>query len=89
MPDFVVHPHGQRWAVLEAGAESPIKEFGTREAAEMAARDLAGGGRVDVREDDPSGLREDPRSGEPVGGGEPSIKAVDAAERTRSLQTGL
>jgi hypothetical protein len=29
MPDITIHPHGKRWALLEAGAESPIKEFGT------------------------------------------------------------
>jgi hypothetical protein len=58
MPDFTVHPHGERWAVLEAGAESPIKEFGTREAAELAARDLARqrGTEVVVRDEDPTGL---------------------------------
>jgi len=89
MPDITVHPHGERWAVLEAGAESPIKEFGTREAAELAARDLAEGGTVDVREDDPSGLREDPSAGEPVARSEPEIAAVDAKERARSTQTGL
>jgi hypothetical protein len=97
MTDFVVHPHGERWAIREAGAESPIKEFGTREAAELAARDLAGDGRVEVREDDPSGLREDPRSGEAPPDDEPSTAPVDepatgrvdATERTRSLQTGL
>jgi Uncharacterized protein conserved in bacteria (DUF2188) len=89
MPDITVHPHGDRWAVLEAGAESPIKEFGTREAAELAARDLAGGGRVEVREDDPSGLAQDPRDGEPAARQEPDIAAVDAPERARSVQTGL
>jgi hypothetical protein len=89
MADFTVHPHGERWAVLEAGAESPIKEFATREAAELAARDLAAGGRVEVREDDPSGLREDPQAGEPAVRDEPDIAAVEAAERARSTQTGL
>jgi hypothetical protein len=90
MPDITVHPHGTRWAVLEVGAESPIKEFGTREAAELAARDMADGGTVEVREDDPSGLREDPSAGQPVPPkGEPEIAAVDAKERARSTQTGL
>jgi len=89
MPDLIVHPHGERWAVLEAGAESPIKEFGTREAAELAARDLTDGGRVEVREEDPSGLREDPEAGQPIGRNEPDIAAVAAAERLRSTQTGL
>jgi len=89
MPDLIVHPHGERWAVLEAGAESPIKEFGTREAAELAAGDLAKGGRVEVREDDPSHLREDPDAGRPIGRSEPDIAAVQATERARSTQTGL
>jgi hypothetical protein len=89
MADITVHPHGERWAVLEAGANSPIKEFGTREAAELAARDLAAGGTVEVLEEDPSGLAQDPNAGEPVRRSKPDINAVDAAESTRSLQTGL
>lgn len=89
MPDITVHPHGDRWAVLEAGAESPTKEFGTREAAELAARDLAGGGRVEVLDEDPSGLAQDPDAGEPAVRQEPDIAAVDAKERARSVQTGL
>jgi len=89
MPDITVHPHGERWAVLEAGANSPIKELGTREAAELAARELADGGTVEVLDEDPSGLRQDPKAGEPVERGGPDINAVDAAESTRSLQTGL
>jgi len=89
MPAYTVHPHGERWAVREAGAESPIKEFGTREAAELAARDLAEGGDVTVSERDPSGLREDPEAGEPAVPPEPQLGGVDATERLRSLQTGL
>jgi Uncharacterized protein conserved in bacteria (DUF2188) len=88
MPDFTVHPHGERWAVLEAGANSPIKEFGTREAAELSARELAAGGTVEVLEEDPSALAEDPSAGEPVERPKPDIDTVDA-ERIRSLQTGL
>jgi hypothetical protein len=42
-----------------------------------------------VLEEDPSGLSEDPDAGEPVERGGPDINAVDAAESTRSLQTGL
>jgi hypothetical protein len=89
MPDITVHPHGERWAVLEAGAESPTKEFGTREAAEMAARDLAQGGNVTVREEDPSGLHQDPEAGEPVEGDEFRAPGHDPAERARANQTGL
>lgn len=89
MPDITVHPHGERWAVREAGRESPLKEFGTREAAELAARDLAQGGTVEVLDRDPSGLSQEPGAGEPAARQEPEVAAVDAQERARSLQTGL
>jgi hypothetical protein len=89
MPDFTVHPHGTRWAVLEDGSESPIKEFGTRDAAELAARDLAQGGEVTVTDEDPSGLRQDPQAGEPTVPPEPHIGGVEGTERVRSPQTGL
>jgi Uncharacterized protein conserved in bacteria (DUF2188) len=87
MPDITVHRHGDRWAVLEAGAESPVKEFQTREAAELAARQMAGGGAVDVVEDDPTDLGR-------VQGHEPEVEdpqvtAGDPAERSRQPQTGL
>jgi hypothetical protein len=89
MADITVQRHGDRWAVLEAGAESPTKEFDTREAAESAARAL--GGTVEVREDDPTGLDrvQDPDAGEPVAEPPGSVNAVPAAERVRSVQTGL
>ena len=38
MPDITVHRHGDRWSVRERDAESPAKEFPSREAAEVAAR---------------------------------------------------
>ena len=56
MPDVTVHPHGGRWAVVEAGTESPTQEHATREAAESAARQLAGGGEVRVLDEDPTTL---------------------------------
>jgi hypothetical protein len=87
MADITVQRHGDRWAVLEAGAESPTKEFDTREAAEAEARHL--GGTVEVREDDPSGLGHDGPDREPVPQDPGSINAVPAAERVRSVQTGL
>ena len=100
MTDITVHRHGDRWAVREAGAESPIKEFPTREAAELAARQIADGGAVEVLEEDPTGLAavQDPGAGEPAhgtpaeaepGAGEPKVTAGDPAERSRQLQTGL
>jgi hypothetical protein len=91
MPDVTVHPHGGRWAVAEAGAESPLREYETRAAAESAARELAGGGAVEVLEEDPSTL-----SG-PAGPGvaedeDPPREQVDGMrerERLRTEQGGL
>ncbi len=88
MPDITVHRHGDRWSVLEAGAESPVKEFPTREAAELAAREMAGGGTVEVVDEDPTGLQHDPDAGKPVETGADPAK-VSARERVRSTQTGL
>jgi hypothetical protein len=90
MPDITVHPHGDRWAVVEAGAESPVKEFPTREAAELAAQQMAQGGAVNVREEDPTGLADmqDHGAGEPAVD-DPKISAGDPAERSRQPQTGL
>jgi Uncharacterized protein conserved in bacteria (DUF2188) len=91
MPDITVHRHGDRWAIREGGAESPVKEFPTREAAEVAAREMAAGGAVRVEEDDPTGLDavQDPESGEPVETGPDTITATEATERSRSPQSGL
>ena len=63
MPDISIHRHGDRWALLPEDAESPTEEFDTREAAELAARDLAQGGRIEVRED---GLTHSVRIGDAV-----------------------
>ena len=84
---MTVHRHGDRWAVKEAGADSPVKEFPTREAAELAARQLAEGGAANVVEADPNGLGD-------VEGREPQIEdpkitAGDPLERSREPQTGL
>jgi hypothetical protein len=87
MPDITIHRHGDRWAVKETGAESPVKEFPTREAAELAARQMAGGGAVNVVDDDPSGLGDVPRDEPQVE--DPKITAGDPAERSRQPQTGL
>ena len=85
MPDITVQRHGDRWAVVEDG--SPRSEYETREAAESAARLLAGGGTIEVREDDPSGLDEAPAEPETtIPGG---ATGVDAQERARSTQSGL
>jgi hypothetical protein len=91
MADITVHRHGDRWAVKERGAESPVKEFPTREAAELVARQMAGGGEVEVVEQDPTGLDAvlDHDAGEPEPAGEEKISAGDPAERSRQPQTGL
>jgi hypothetical protein len=90
MAEITVHRHGDRWAVRESGAESPVKEFPTREAAELAARQMADGGAVDVVEDDPTNLADvqDHDAGEPELE-DPKISAGDPAERSRQQQTGL
>lgn len=90
MPDITVHRHGDRWAVTEAGAESPVKEFPSREAAELAAQQMAAGGSVQVVDDDPTGLADVQDHG--AGQAEPpdsKISAGDPAERTREQQGGL
>ena len=87
MPDITVLRHGDRWAVLEAGAESPTKEFETREAAELAARGMAEGGAINVREDDPTGLDQAPA--EPAHAEAEGPRGVSAQERARSPQSGL
>ena len=92
MPDVTVIRHGDRWAVAEQGAESAHQEFPTREAAEMAARQLAGGGRVEVRDDDPSGLEESVGGvgSERVGEEEPtSVQPSEQPEDSRVQQPGL
>jgi hypothetical protein len=90
MPDITVHRHGDRWAVEEPDAESPAKEFPSREAAELAARQLAAGGSVEVVEDDPTGLAEtqDHDAGE-AEAPDPKISAGDPAERSREQQAGM
>jgi hypothetical protein len=89
MPDITIHRHGERWALHEAGAESPTKEFATREAAEQAARDLAAGGNVEVRDEDPTtlGQTEGPAGAEEPGAGE--VGAISPPERARTPQAGL
>jgi hypothetical protein len=90
MPDFTVHRHGDRWAVKEQGAESPVKEFPSRDAAEVAARQMAEGGAVEVVENDPTGLADvqDPDAGAPETP-DSKVGAGDPAERSREQQAGL
>ncbi len=87
MPDVTVHRHGDRWAVKEAGAQSPVKEFPTREAAELAARQMAEGGAVNVVDEDPTGLGDVQQPAPQLE--DPKITAGDPLERSREPQTGL
>jgi hypothetical protein len=91
MPDITVHRHGDRWAVLERGAESPVKEFPSREAAELAGRQMAGDGAVEVVEEDPTGLdaAQDSDAGEPVRTGVDHVGPSDAPRHGRRAQPGL
>jgi hypothetical protein len=87
MPDITVQRHGDRWAILEAGAESPTEEHETREAAELAARALAAGGNVQVREDDPTHLDEASETTDTSGS--PRVGHVTADHLTRTSQSGM
>ena len=58
MPDVTVHPHGSRWALATSDTSSPEREFETREAALLSARELAAGGNIEVLDNDPSTLTE-------------------------------
>jgi hypothetical protein len=91
MPEITIFPHGDRWAVAERGAESPSKEFPSREAAEMAARQMAAGGSVEVLDEDPMGLERvvpDDAGRDERAGTEPP-QASDVPESARSTQPGL
>jgi SAM-dependent methyltransferase len=93
MADITVFPHGDRWAVAQPGEHSPSKEFPTREAAEMAAREMAGGGAVEVLEEDPTGLDHvapaDAGRSESTGAGGDGIQPADVPEDPRATQRGL
>ena len=91
MPDITVFPHGDRWSVAERGAESPFKEFPSREAAELAARQMAAGGAVEVLEEDPTGLGEvaPDDAGRPASTAPESVQPTDAPQSPRSTQPGF
>jgi Uncharacterized protein conserved in bacteria (DUF2188) len=91
MPDVTVHPHGDRWAVAEAGSESPTQEYPTREAAESAARQLAAGGAVVVLDEDPTSLSGDRERRDFDSEHAPGAPAAGAspADKVREEQGGL
>jgi Uncharacterized protein conserved in bacteria (DUF2188) len=92
MAEITVFPHGDRWAVVERGAASPTQEFPTRDAAEMAARSMAGGAAVEVLEEDPTGLDHiapgDVGEAPATADGGP-VQPVEDAEDPRATQGGL
>ena len=51
MEPIIVRRHGDRWAVQESEGTTPAQEYDTRELAEVAARQIAGGREVKVIED--------------------------------------
>jgi hypothetical protein len=89
MPDVIVHPHGDRWAVREAGADSPLEEFHTRAAAESAARQRAGGGTVEVLDEDPTGLAGAQQPGDADDAPRRPVDGLRERERLRTEQGGL
>jgi hypothetical protein len=86
MPDITVQRHGDRWAVIPAGAESPTEEHESREAAELSARALADGGTIEVREDDPSHLDE---ADETSRGSDATRSPMPAERIPRAFEQGL
>jgi Uncharacterized protein conserved in bacteria (DUF2188) len=88
MPDITVFPHGDRWSVAERDAQSPTLEFSTREAAEMAARQMAGDGALEVLEHDPTGLG-DEAAGEAATTDPETAQPADVPESPRMTQPGL
>jgi hypothetical protein len=91
MPDITVHRHGDRWAVREEGSGSPVAEYPSREAAELAAGQMADGGAVRVEEDDPTGLDrvQDPDAAEPVRSEPARVDPLADRERERTELGGL
>ena len=89
MPDVTVSRHADRWSVTLHGDDSPVEEHATREAAEMAARRLAAGGTVSVREDDATGLEENAAADTTREEATPAPRGVGAPEGARDPQAGL
>ena len=89
MPDVTVSRHADRWSVTLQGEGSPIEEHPTREAAESAARRLAAGGTVEVREDDRTGLEENAAGDTTRQEDSPESRGPGAPEGVRDVQSGL
>ena len=69
MDPITVYRHGERWAVQGDPDTAPTAEYETREAAELAARQLPGGREVVVRDEGSAALGHGGgvRDGEPLG----------------------
>ncbi|HEX5728300.1 DUF2188 domain-containing protein [Microbacterium sp.] len=89
MPNVTVNRHADRWSVTVQGQESPVEEHATREAAELAARQLAAGGTVEVLEDDPTGLDADAAGDTTRTEDAPEPSGPGAPEGVRDVQSGL
>ena len=89
MPDVIVSRHADRWSVTLHGDDSALEEHSSREAAEMAARRLAAGGTVSVREDDATGLEENAAGDTTRNEATPAPRGVCAPEGARDPQAGL
>jgi hypothetical protein len=89
MPDVTVSRHADRWSVTVRGQGSPVEEHPTREAAELAARDLAAGGTVAVIEEDPTGLDANAAGDTTRQEDAPEPRGPGAGEGVRDVQSGL
>jgi hypothetical protein len=86
MDHVIVRRHGTRWAVLDSPESAPAAEYETREQAEMAARQQAGGRQVVVDDEDTgdAGLG----SGGGVPGDEGDVRGADAGIDGRTSGAG-
>ena len=89
MPDVIVSRHADRWSLTLRGEDTPVEEHPTREAAEMAARQLAAGGSVTVREDDVTGLEANAAGDTTREEETPDPRGAGAPEGARDPQPGL
>ena len=88
MGSIIVKRHGDRWAVDDGSGTAPAEEYDTRELAEVAARQLAGG--RDVRVVDASGDEQLGQVTDPdVEGREPESGRLESSEVPREPQAGL
>lgn len=95
MEPIIVRPHGDRWAVYENVDGPPTGEYGTREAAELAARGHVEGTDRDIRVDDTGAEATDHgvQRGHPIAGN-PALDqrtggAGSGADTPREDQAGL